>query len=359
MKKIVTVAGARPQFVKVAAVSRALQGTGIQEVLIHTGQHFDRNMSDLFFEEMEIRKPDYNLNIHSLSHGAMTGRMLEEIEKVLLVEKPDMVMVYGDTNSTLAGALAAAKLHIPVAHVEAGLRSFNMKMPEEINRILTDRISSLLFCPTQTAVDNLHREGFENYNCSIIKNGDVMQDAALFYGQRSAAKSDIVRRLGLEHKDFILCTIHRQENTDNPECLNAIFSALNQMQKEVQIVFPMHPRTRGILNEKNISTAFTPIDPVGYFDMIELLRHCRLVMTDSGGLQKEAFFFGKHCVTARDETEWTELVDHGFNILAGADYDKLRYGVEMMMQKESNFEIDLYGNGKASQVVANELLKRF
>lgn len=358
MKKIVTIVGARPQFIKSAALSRALIGSGIQEVLVHTGQHFDASMSGRFFEEMGIRHPDYNLNIHSLSHGAMTGRMLEEIEKVLLNENPDRVVVFGDTNSTLAGAIAASKLHIPVAHVEAGLRSFNMQMPEEINRILTDRVSDLLFCPTQTAVDNLLKEGYANFGCSVIRNGDVMQDAALYYSKLSASKSDIIKRLNLEDGNFILCTVHRQENTSDPTRLKGILLALNSLHEECRVIFPMHPRTREILAENQFSPDFSLIDPVGYFDMIELLRHTRLVITDSGGLQKEAFFFKKHCVTVRDETEWTELVDHGFNILTGADYFRIIEGAHQMACKHSNFEVDLYGNGEASKRIITELLKR-
>ncbi len=358
MKKIVTIVGARPQFIKSAALSRALIGSGIQEVLVHTGQHFDASMSGRFFEEMEIRRPDYNLNIHSLSHGAMTGRMLEEIEKVLLKETPDMVVVFGDTNSTLAGALAASKLNIPIAHVEAGLRSFNRQMPEEINRILTDRMSDVLFCPTQTAVDNLQREGYANFGCSVIRNGDVMQDAALYYSKLSASKSDIIKRLGLEDGDYILCTVHRQENTNDQVRLKGIFSALNSLNKRCRVIFPMHPRTREILAENRLCPNFSPIDPVGYFDMIELLRHARLVITDSGGLQKEAFFFKKHCVTVRDETEWTELVDYGFNILTGADQNRIIEGVHQMIDKHSDFDVDLYGNGKASGRIITELLKR-
>ncbi len=317
MKKIVTVVGARPQFVKAATLSRQFSRVGVEEILVHTGQHFDTNMSDVFFEEMEIPKPNYQLDIHGVGHGAMTGRMLEGIEEILLKEKPNALLVYGDTNSTLAGALAGAKLHIPVIHVEAGLRSFNMEMPEEVNRILTDRISNLLLCPTDTAIQNLEREGFENFDITIVKNGDVMQDAALFYSQKSNEKSTILKTLGLNK--FILGTIHRQENTDNPKNLQGIVDALNEIHKQIPVVVPLHPRTKNILNEQQITTDFYPIDPIGYFDMISLLKNCEMVLTDSGGVQKEAFFFQKQCITMREQTEWVELVENGFNTLTGSD----------------------------------------
>lgn len=354
MKKIVTIVGARPQFVKAAAVSRAIAQTSIQEVIVHTGQHFDKNMSDVFFQEMEIPKPDYMLDIHSLSHGAMTGRMIEKIEEVLLKEKPDGLMVYGDTNSTLAGAIAASKLHIPIIHVEAGLRSFNMMMPEEINRILTDRISSILFCPTDAAIENLKKEGFEGYSAKIVKNGDVMQDAAIFYAARSAEKSKVIASLGVED-GFVLATIHRQENTDDPAKLRAIVDGLNIINRERKVIVPLHPRTRGILAKQEITPEFTIIDPVGYFDMVELLKHCALVVTDSGGVQKEAFFFGKPCITAREQTEWVELVEKGFNILVGSDTEKMVAAYHLSMQRSYNFNVNLYGNGKASAVVAQEI----
>lgn len=355
MKTIVTIIGARPQFVKAAVVSRALKHAGLREIIVHTGQHFDKNMSDLFFEEMQIPVPDYNLNICNLSHGAMTGRMMEAIEAVLIREKPDTVLVYGDTNSTLAGALAAAKLNIPIGHVEAGLRSFNMKMPEEINRILTDRISSVLFCPTDTAVKNLEQEGFEHLGCTIIKNGDVMQDAARFYSAVSDKNSSILNTIGLNSHPFILVTLHRQENTDDLEKLKNIICALNEIHKECRIVLPLHPRTRIVMQKHGLSASFETIDPVGYLDMIKLLKNCRLVLTDSGGLQKEAFFFGKHCITLREETEWTELVEHGYNILAGSNIGKILAGYRTMRSRKSDFTLDLYGNGKASEIIANVL----
>lgn len=347
-KKIVTIVGARPQFIKAAAVSRAIGKTDLNEVLVHTGQHFDYGMSELFFQEMEIPAPKYNLGINSLSHGAMTGRMIEEIEKVLEAENPDFVMVYGDTNSTLAGTLAAAKLHISVAHVEAGLRSFNMKMPEEINRILTDRISSLLFCPTDTAIKNLQAEGFANFDCQLIKTGDVMYDAAMYYAQKSGSISKIISRLNLSNSQFILATLHRQENTDDLIRLKSIIEAFNEINKEKQVVLPLHPRTKKILEQTAIDTHFTLIEPVGYFDMIELLKHCSLVMTDSGGLQKEAFFFHKNCVTLREETEWVELVECGYNLLAGADKNDILKSFQQLKSVKNSFQEDLYGDGNAA-----------
>jgi len=350
--KILSVVGARPQFIKAAAVSRQLIAKGIDEILLHTGQHFDNNMSEIFFDEMNIPEPKYNLEIHGLNHGAMTGRMIEGIEGVIIKEKPDMVMVYGDTNSTIAGALAASKLHFPVAHVEAGLRSFNMKMPEEINRILTDRISNLLFCPTDTAIENLKQEGFDNFSCKVYKTGDVMQDAALFYGSISESKSNIIEKLNL-NQPFVLATIHRQENTDNPKILAEIIEALNQINHEQRVIVPLHPRTSKLLGETDAKPQFTIIPPVGYFDMIELLKHCSIVLTDSGGVQKEAFFFKKCCVTIRTETEWTELVQHGFNMLGSSDAEFIVIAYHEMISRKPDFSVDLYGKGKASEKIAD------
>ncbi len=355
MKKIITIVGARPQFVKAATLSRQFQLLGIEELIVHTGQHFDANMSEVFFGEMEIPKPAYNLDIHGLTHGAMTGRMLEGIEDILLKEKPDGVLVYGDTNSTLAGAIAASKLQIPLIHVEAGLRSYNMAMPEEINRILTDRISNVLFCPTDTAVNNLKREGFDNMPVRIIKNGDVMQDAAIYYAGKAEEKSDILKKINLPK--FILGTIHRQENTDSPENLANIIAGLNEINRQIPVVVPIHPRTRNILAKQNITPEFMPIDPVGYFDMIMLLKSCELVITDSGGVQKEAFFFAKHCITLREQTEWVELVENGFNILVGSDPEKLKNAFETLSTKTSDFCLDLYGKGQAAERAAREIIK--
>jgi len=356
--KILTIVGARPQFVKAAALSREFtKYDNIEEIIVHTGQHFDDNMSEVFFREMEIPKPKYNLAIHSVGHGAMTGRMLEGIEKILIDEKPDLLLVYGDTNSTLAGALAAKKLHIKVAHVEAGLRSFNMEMPEEINRILTDRISDYLFCPTQTAVDNVMKEGYQNIDCKIINSGDVMQDAANFYTLTSEKKATISKTIDLTN--FILCTLHRAENTDDPKRLSAIVAALNEINLTTTVILPLHPRTKKIIADLGLTLNFNTISPVGYFDMIELLKNCKIVMTDSGGLQKEAFFFKKNCVTMRDQTEWVELIGNGLNLLVGADTEKIINGTKEMLAKKGNFDVNLYGNGTACKNIVNELLTSF
>jgi UDP-GlcNAc3NAcA epimerase len=344
MKKIVTILGARPQFVKAAVLSRIIKEKRvIKEVVIHTGQHFDQNMSAIFFEEMQIPHPAYNLNVNGMGHGAMTGQMMEKIEEILVKEKPDAVVVYGDTNSTIAGALTAKKLHIKVVHVEAGLRSFNMEMPEEINRILTDRISDLLICPTDVAVQNLKNEGFDHLPVFIEKHGDIMKDAVGFYSQFSKEKSSIIKELELEDSEFVLATIHRQENTDDKEKLTAIFSALEEVHQHKKVVLPLHPRTKKMLSVYGISTKILCIDPVGYFDMLELLKHTALVVTDSGGLQKEAFFNKKHCVIVRDETEWKELVSHDFARITGASSLKMMETYDYFSKKESDFEIELYG----------------
>jgi UDP-GlcNAc3NAcA epimerase len=313
-------------------------------------------MSAVFFKEMDIPEPDYHLEINSLSHGAMTGRMIEKIEEVLLKEKPDLVMVYGDTNSTLAGALAAKKMNIKVAHVEAGLRSFNMNMPEEINRILTDRISDLLFCPTENARNNLLHEGYQNFKCLIQEVGDVMYDAALFYGAMSSQRSDILNRMRLNKGDYVLCTIHRQENTNNLENFKSIISALNDINREVRIVLPLHPRSRKILGQNNINLVFDSIEPVGYFDIIELLKNCNLVITDSGGMQKEAYFFNKYCITLREETEWIELTDNHFNLLTGSDPIRIKKGFTEFKGKQISEVIPLYGMGDASNKIVKFLI---
>lgn len=357
--KIVTVLGARPQFIKAGSVSREIQrqealGRDIKEVIVHTGQHYDSNMSDIFFDEMKIPKPNYLLGIGGSSHGAMTGQMIESIEKVLIAEKPDWVMVYGDTNSTLAGAIAASKLHIKIAHVEAGLRSFNSKMPEEINRILTDRISKVLFCPTRTAVNNLEREGVSLWNngSEVVYSGDVMLDGALFY--KSFAEKPNTLELS---EDFVLCTIHRAENTDDPVRLSEIFCALSHIAKDSKVILPLHPRTRKVLEQYSFDlTNIVVIDPVGYLNMIWLIDNCKLVVTDSGGLQKEAFFFAKPCITIRDETEWVELVDHGFNVLAGATSQNI-INSYYETAKSKDFCVDLYGDGNACRIIVDKLLE--
>lgn len=355
MIKILTVVGARPQFVKAATVSRAIRKLdGIEEKLVHTGQHFDQNMSDVFFEEMEIPKPDYQLNINSLGHAAMTGQMMEGLEKLMLAEKPDAVLIYGDTNSTLAGAITAKKLHIKVVHVEAGLRSFNIKMPEEVNRILADRISDILYCPTEEARKNLMAEGFENFNSRIVVIGDVMYDAALFYAEKSKITSKIIGKLSLDN--YALCTLHRAENTDEKSKLESICKALNELNKEIEIVLPIHPRTKKMLEKFKLKLDVTLIEPVGYFDMISLLENASLVLTDSGGLQKEAYFFKKPCVTMREQTEWVELLDAKVNVLAGSDEKLILSGAKEMLARDCSFEARLYGDGNASELIALDLL---
>jgi UDP-GlcNAc3NAcA epimerase len=345
MKKIVTILGARPQFVKAAVLSRVISDKDeIEEVIIHTGQHYDKNMSDVFFDEMDIPKPKYNLNINGLTHGAMTGQMLEKIEKVLINEKPDAVVIYGDTNSTIAGALAAKKLDIKVIHIEAGLRSFNMQMPEEINRILTDRISDLLLCPTDTAIDNLQREGFDNLDIKVVKSGDIMKDAVEFYSENSAKRSNVIKDLKLKNKDFVLATIHRQENTDDLSKLRSIFEGLEEISKEMEVVIPLHPRTKNILEKNDLKYNITFINPVGYFDMLELLKNCKMVVTDSGGLQKEAFFNKKHCVIAREETEWVELVKNNFAKITGSNKQQMLDAYNQFRNSDTNFSINLYGD---------------
>jgi len=350
--KILTILGARPQFIKAGSISREISKyTEITEVIVHTGQHYDANMSNIFFEEMQIPKPDYYLGIGGKSHGAMTGQMIEKIEEVALTEEPDWILVYGDTNSTLAGAIVASKLHIPLAHIEAGLRSFNMRMPEEVNRILTDRVSNILFCPTDTAIENLKNEGFQNLDCKIVKSGDVMQDGAIFYKNLAVEPK-------CEIKDgFILCTIHRAENTDDETRLRNIFEALNEIAKEKQVILPLHPRTKKILENLKLNINNLMImEPVGYLEMVWLIDNCDFVMTDSGGLQKEAYFFEKQCITLRDETEWVELVECGANTLVGADKEKILKAYKSNSKfNNKNSKLDLYGGGKASENIINEL----
>ena len=318
MKKIVTVLGARPQFIKASVVSKAIeQSEELREIVIHTGQHFDANMSDVFFAELGMRGPEHHLGISGGRHGEMTGRMLSGIEEILVEEKPDTVLVYGDTNSTLAGALAAAKLHIPVAHVEAGLRSFNLRMPEEINRILTDRISRWLFTPTETASAHLRAEGISEDH--IIEVGDVMYDVALAHGERVQADERILKRLDLPPRSYVLVTAHRAENTDDPSRLAVIVDALKKVAESLPVIWPLHPRPRHTLEK----TGGLPmgvlhlhlIEPVGYLDMVQLEKYASVIATDSGGVQKEAFFHGVPCVTLRDETEWVELVEARWNRL--------------------------------------------
>ncbi len=363
MIRITTIIGARPQFIKAAALSRVFrQRNHITEILVHTGQHFDAGMSEVFFRQLEIPKPDYNLGISALSHGAMTGRMLEKTEQVLLDVQPDMVLVYGDTNSTLAGALAAAKLHIPVAHVEAGLRSYNRMMPEEINRILTDQLSTLLFCPTETAMKNLEEEGYphtlsNNSAQKIHRVGDVMYDAAIFYAGKIKDKAAIFARYGLEQGHYVLATIHRAENTDQATRLISILAALAVVAEEIPVILPLHPRTKKILeHEKRPTGKIRFIEPVGYLDMIALEKHAALIVTDSGGVQKEAFFHRVPCVTCREETEWVELVEIGANILARPEH--LAETVFGILSDRPDYRIwndPLYGDGNVAAKIVTAI----
>lgn len=358
MKKIVSIIGARPQFIKAATVSREFRKyPDVEEILVHTGQHYDENMSEVFFKEMQIPEPKYNLGVNNMTHGAMTGRMIEQIEKVLIDEKPDMVIVFGDTNSTLAGALAAKKLLLPLAHVESGLRSFNMRMPEEINRIVTDRIADLLYCPSQIALKNLKKEGFYQFNSEVVFTGDVMYDAALFYSHQSEQKSGIMKSLQPDAGNFILCTLHREENTDDSRRLSSVMKAIDTLTKDYRVIIPLHPRTQKILQHQKIQIRADIIDPVGYFDMLELIKNCRMVMTDSGGLQKEAYFFKKFCITLRDETEWKELVDAGVNFIAGADTSSILETFSQVIRQDFPFMETLYGEGKAAGKICEHIMQ--
>lgn len=369
--KVLTVVGARPQFVKAAAVSRAIGtwnretsdraasslgascagASAIEELLVHTGQHYDSNLSQVFFDELEIPAPRYHLGIGSLPHGAQTGRMLAAIEPVLVAEKPDWVLVYGDTNSTLAGALAAKKLNLSLAHVEAGLRSFNRRAPEEINRVLTDRISDALFCPTTTAVANLRREGITS---GVEQVGDVMYDASLFYRQRARATSRVLETHRLEPQRFVLSTVHRAENTDDPARLGEILAGLAAVAQDVPVVLALHPRTRKLIAEHGLSERLGSakvIDPVPYLDMIRLEESARVIVTDSGGVQKEAYFFRVPCVTLREETEWVETVETGWNRLSVADANRIASAVREARAPQ-NPTTELYGDGDAAGKIA-------
>lgn len=356
--KILTVVGARPQFIKAAAVSRVIRDEhagAIDEVIVHTGQHHDDNMSKVFFDELSIPRPGYNLEIAGGSHGSMTGRMLEAVEQVLLREKPDWMLIYGDTNSTLAGALAAAKLHIPVAHVEAGLRSFNMRMPEEINRIVSDRVSSLLLCPTANAVANLKAEGVTQ---GVHDVGDVMYDVALFYRERAAAQSTALARLGLAPRGFALATCHRAENTDDPARLREILAALQGVSRDLPVVLPVHPRTRKLVAEHGLGSLLEGIvltEPLPFLDMVALEQAARVIVTDSGGVQKEAFFYGVPCVTVRDETEWVETIASGWNRLAPPGKGGIGEAVMAALSGQPAARPQPYGTGAAARNIVQLL----
>lgn len=350
--RITTVIGARPQFIKAAVLSRALKNAHqIEEKIIHTGQHYDKIMSAVFFDELSIPKPDYNLGIGGGTHGQNTGRMIEKIESVLMDEQPDYILVYGDTNSTLAGALSAAKLHIPVIHIEAGLRSYNRKMPEEINRVLTDHIADLLFCPTQQAMDNLSQEGVSRDKIHLV--GDVMYDTTLLFAEQAQKKSEILSQLNLEPKQYILATIHRQENTNNKDRLAAIMEGLSTQSKAV--ILPLHPRTANLLNDYKLTIpqSITVIKPVGYLDMVMLEMNSALIVTDSGGIQKESFFHKVPCVTCRSKTEWTELVELGVNKLSSPSdlYDNIQQALSTPIA-DSVWLAQPYGDGKTAEQIA-------
>ena len=338
MATILTVVGARPQFIKAAPVGRALSREGLREIVVHTGQHFDDAMSGVFFEELDIPTPAYNLGVSSLSHGAMTGRMLEKLEAVMLAERPDTVLVYGDTNSTMAGALAAAKLHIPVAHIEAGLRSFNRRMPEEINRVVTDHLSALLFCPTRTAVRNLAQEGLTE---GVHAAGDVMYDTTLAAVARAENRSTILERMGLVPRSYTVVTIHRAENTDDPRQLMRLLAWLDEAAGSRPAIMPTHPRTRRVIADLVTPRGLRLIDPLGYLDMTRLVHEAAAIFTDSGGLQKEAYFHRVPCVTLRNETEWVETIEAGWNRLWTVPH-----------YVAPRREIPDYGDGHAAELIA-------
>ncbi len=380
MIKIVTIIGARPQIIKAAALSRAIKNnfsSQITEIIVHTGQHYDDNMSQVFFDELEIPIPNYNLNVGSGNHGKQTATMISAIEDVLLIEKPNAIVLYGDTNSTLAGAMAASKIHIPVIHIEAGLRSFNKSMPEEINRIMCDHVSTLLFSPTKTGFNNLIQEGFLSQNNApysidnpkIYHCGDVMFDNSLFFSKISDVKTSIINDLKLKNNGFILATIHRNNNTDEPIRLNALFKSLNDISinHQLQIVLPLHPRTSNLLDRNlskdlaeaiRLNSNFKIISPVSFLEMLALEKNCCLVMTDSGGVQKEAFYFEKPCVILRPETEWIELLENGAALIADADENKIKFSFEQLIAKKDLSFPKLYGDGNAAVFICSEIINQ-
>jgi UDP-GlcNAc3NAcA epimerase len=377
--KIVTVIGARPQIIKAAALSRAIKEhfeKEVKEVIVHTGQHYDDNMSQVFFDELGIPAPNYNLGVGSASHGVQTAKMIEGIEEILLKEKPDYIVLYGDTNSTLAGAVAASKIHVPIVHIEAGLRSFNKSMPEEINRICCDHCSTLLFSPTATGYKNLVNEGFspDNKRRFTIDNpgiyhcGDVMYDNSKHFANIADKKSQILDKEGLRGVDYVLCTIHRDNNTDQPERLNAIFKALLKISESKTVVLPLHPRTSKLLNvnlEKSLFEKITNnpnikiLPPASFLDMIVLERHAQMVVTDSGGVQKEAFFFQKPCLILRTETEWKEIVECGAAVITDADEERIIKSFNNYMENPPHKFPEIFGDGKAAEFICKEMLENF
>jgi len=379
MIKLVTIIGARPQIIKAAAMSRAIKtkfSNQIEEIIVHTGQHYDANMSQVFFDELQIPAPNYNLNVGSGSHGKQTAAMIVGIEEILEKEKPAAIILYGDTNSTLAGAVAASKIHVPIVHIEAGLRSFSKKMPEEVNRIMCDHVSSFLFSPTKSGFENLLREGFNPNNkapysadnAGVYHCGDVMYDNSLYFSKVSEEKSTILKKLELKKNDFILSTIHRNNNTDEPKRLNALFKSLNDLSLKfkLDVVLPLHPRTAKLL-EKNLEPTlyaniinnkkFKITEPASFVDMVNLEKNCRIVLTDSGGVQKEAFYFEKPCIILRPETEWVELVECGAAIVADADEERIKAAFEKLINAVELKFPKLYGDGKAAEFICGELVK--
>ena len=375
MKRILNIVGARPQIIKAAALTRAIKehyATEIEERILHTGQHYDSNMSGVFFDELGIPKPHYQLSVGSGSHGAQTAKMIAGIEEVLMREHFDGVVVYGDTNSTLAASVAAAKLHVPVFHIEAGLRSFNMTMPEEQNRIVCDHLSNICFAPTATAMENLRREGIADSQAlfvdgkrrKVVNSGDVMYDNSLYYANLSASRCDIIERLGLSATPFVLATIHRDYNTDNHQRLTAIFRALLAIAHQTRVVLPLHPRTAKLLEQNVDSQVYTAlkreeniliIPPASFFEIIELERHAQVVLTDSGGVQKEAFFYGRPCIILRPETEWVEIIAHGAGILADADTIRITEAYSSLAGMQVQFP-PLFGDGHAAERIVQEII---
>lgn len=367
--KIVTIIGARPQIIKAAALSRAIKShyaERIQEIIVHTGQHYDDNMSQVFFDELGIPHPDYNLHVGSATHGVQTAKMIEGIEKILLDEKPDAIVLYGDTNSTLAGAVAASKIHVPVVHIEAGLRSFNKSMPEEINRIVCDHCSTLLFTPTHAGLDNLVREGFPIDNDGpydidhpkVYHCGDIMYDNSLHFSKVADQKAKVLKQLGLEGKPYVLATLHRDSNTDQSERLNDILEAFKELSKEITIVLPMHPRTRKKAGDFHADNVIV-IEPVSFLEMIQLEKHAQLILTDSGGVQKESYFFQKPCVIMRPETEWVEIVETGAGILTDADFGKILEASRHYLQQPPVDFPEIFGNGHAAEFMLEMILESF
>lgn len=379
VKKIITVVGARPQIIKSSAISRAIKtlfSDQLEEIIVHTGQHYDENMSEVFFKEMGIPSPNYNLNVGSGSHGIQTAKIIEGLEEILLNENPTALLVYGDTNSTIASALAASKIHIPVVHVEAGLRSFNKAMPEEINRIVCDHVSTLLFTPTKTGLENLKNEGFKCDSTlkatinspRIFHCGDVMFDNSIYFSSVSDQQSTILQQNDIEVDNYVLTTIHRDSNTDISENLEAIFSALLQIQKSsgLKIVLPIHPRTKSkiqqqlsseLFAELSSNESFKIIDPVGFIDIIALEKNAKMVVTDSGGLQKEAYFFQKPCIILRPQTEWVEIVENGNAVLVGADSSKIVAAFEALNTTTNFTYPSFYGDGKAAEFICEKMIE--